>query len=283
MSVDFKTVRERYKLTDVVARYLELKKKGSEYVALCPFHDDKKPSFTIYRGNDGFERYRCFACGAGSEGGDVIDFVAAINNVTAIEAVKILAGDELPSVGTFKAQPPPPVQDKCWDPILPVPDEAPKYDPSKTLNPKHGRFVDYRPTRIDTYKNSAGKILCHVVRLEFADGEKICPTITYCEGPGGKRHWCAQRMNPPFPLQGLDELAARPHDHVLIVSGEKCKEAAAKALPQFVVVTLMGGDQAVNKADLSPLKGRETVFFPDADYSGVLSMRKIQKNLGYAD
>ncbi len=277
--MDFQQIRDRYSLIEVVSRYVEIRKKGSEHVGLCPFHEDTKPSLTIYRGNDGVDRYRCFACGAGSEGGDVIDFVKAINNCDAVEAARILTGDEIPSPGSYTPTKPPPTQVKCWDSIIPVPDDAPAYDPSHTLNPKHGRIVDYRPVRNDTYFNAVGKIICHVVRLEFTDNEKACITVTYCEGPGGKRAWCAQRMEPPYPLQGLDELAARPHDWVMIVSGEKCKAVASQALPQFVVVSPMGGDQAANKVNIDPLRGRNTIFFPDADASGIVSMRKLQLRL----
>ncbi len=273
-------IKERYSLTEIVARYIEIQKKGSEYVGLCPFHEDTKPSFTIYHGNDGFDRYRCFACGAGSEGGDVLDFVKAINNCDVMEAARILTHDEAPSPGSYVPKPPPPTQAKCWEPIIPVPDDAPAYNPAQTLNPKHGRIVNYQPTRKDVYRDSNGKIICYVVRLEFDDGVKICPTITYCEGPGGKRHWCAQRMASPYPLQGLDDLAKRPDDYVLIVSGEKCRETGAELMPKFVVVSPMGGDQAVNKVDLSPLENRNIYVFPDSDASGHKSMRLLQQKLG---
>ncbi len=278
---DFQAIRDQFSLIDVVSRYIELKKSGSEYVALCPFHEENTPSFTVYTGSDGVQRYRCFGCHAGSEGGDVLDFISAINNVDLTESSRILSGEQTPAPGSFTPKPPPPKQDKCWESIVPVPDDAPNYDPGRTLNTKHGKIVNYRPTRIDTYKNEHGKILCHVVRLEFPDGKKITPTITYCEGPGGKREWCAQRMRPPFPLQGLDELAARPMDHVLIVSGEKCKAYASKELPQLVVVTAMGGDQAVKKADITPLVGRDLIFWPDDDDTSRNSMKAMQEMVEY--
>jgi len=65
-SIDFSAVKNSVSLSDYAGRFIELKKKGSEYVGLCPFHDDHNPSFRIYRGDDGVERYRCFVCGAGS-------------------------------------------------------------------------------------------------------------------------------------------------------------------------------------------------------------------------
>jgi len=273
---DIQEVRRQFPLVEVVSRWVELKRRGSEFVGLCPFHADTNPSFTVYHGKDGIDRYRCFAC---TEGGDVLDFICGIHGCELSEAIKILAGDRLPPAGTVPPAPKP-SEEKCWVSIVPAPDDAPAYDPAKTYNPKRGRFVHYRPARLDTYRDEKGRILCHVVRLQFEDGQKICPTITYCEGPDGKRAWCAQRMPPPFPLQGLDELAKRPKDHVLVVSGEKCREAAQRALPQFVVVSPMGGDQAVGSADLTPLLGRYVVLMADADGSSQNSMREIGIKLG---
>ena len=278
--IDFTTIRQQNPLLDVISRYVELKRAGSEYVGLCPFHNDSKPSLTVYNSSDGLMRYRCFACGAGSEGGDVIDFVAAIEGISSAEACKRLSGGELPQLGTF-APPlkPLPDESKSWRPILPAPDDAPKYDPSQTYNPKRGKVVNYRPTRTDTYRDANGKILCHVVRLEFGDGAKICPTITYCVGPGGVKCWTAKRMPPPYPLMGLDELAKRPNDCVLMVSGEKCREDSAKHMQNFVVVTWLGGDQSVPHANIAPLDGRFIVWWRDADPSCQRSMIEMYNRI----
>jgi hypothetical protein len=67
-----------------------LRQNGIEWLACCPFHDEATPSFTIYRGFDGIERFKCFGC---DEGGDVIDFVERIKGVSTPEALRILAAD----------------------------------------------------------------------------------------------------------------------------------------------------------------------------------------------
>lgn len=278
-NIDFTAVKNLISLLDYAGRFVELKKKGSEYVGLCPFHDDHNPSFKIYLGDDGVDRYHCFVCGAGSEGGDVIDFCKAINNVDAPEAVRILKGDMSPeSDKTHKRPKLPADKSKCWKSVIPVPDDAPPYDPAKTYNPSQGKFISYRPERLDTYRDADGKIICHIVRLNFRDGNKACMTITYCDGPGGTR-WAAKRMKGKLPLQGLNDLAKRPDAYVLIVSGEKCKEYGDKHLQGFVTVTLLGGDQCVDKADLTPLQGRRVVLFPDADDSGIQAMLKTGRRL----
>lgn len=279
MSVDFNSIRDRHPLVEVAARYVDLKKQGSEYVGLCPFHNDKNPSMRIYRGRDGVQRFRCFSCGAGSDGGDVIDFVSSIENVDISEAIKRLDGGEMPMPETRVHRELPPDESDCWEPIVPVPDDAPAYDPARTWNPKRAAWVRYRPALSVPYYRPDGGMVGHIVRLEFADGEKICPVITFCMGPGGERRWCAKRPKPPYPMVGSEQLAQRPKASVVVVEGEKKRLAAEKALPQFVVVSLLGGAEAVQVNDLRPLIGRNVVLWPDADAPGRRAMRQVGERL----
>lgn len=293
MSVDFAAARA-VSLIETVGRYVQLKKAGSEYVGLCPFHNDKGPSFTLYRGAGGTWRYRCFPCGAGSEGGDVIDFVLAIETFDAklndkqriAEAVRRLTGGELPQPGERAPRhiEEAPSEEDCWHPIVPAPADAPEYDPAMTYNPsrtQERKMVSYRPERVDTYRDAEGRVLLHVPRLRFGDGKKYTPAVTYCEGPEGRRLWCVKTPPEPYPLQGLDELAQRPTATVLVVSGEKCRAAAAEHLGPagFVAVTWLGGDNRVDKADVTPLRGRSITFWPDADDSGRRAMALLAKRI----
>lgn len=84
MAVDTDLVRDRFDIVDIVRGYVDLKKAGKNYQGCCPFHDEKSPSFTVAQGKQFFH---CFGCG---EHGDVIDFVAKINRVEFIDAIKIL-------------------------------------------------------------------------------------------------------------------------------------------------------------------------------------------------
>jgi len=72
-------------IVDVVSGYTSLRKRGSNYVGLCPFHQEKTPSFTV-SAEKGL--YYCFGCG---EGGDVVRFLERIENVSFAEAVEQLA------------------------------------------------------------------------------------------------------------------------------------------------------------------------------------------------
>jgi hypothetical protein len=279
---DFDSIRQNFPLVDVAARYCDMRKKASEYVALCIFHADSTApgNLTFYRGRDGLWRFRCWACSAQ---GDVVDFVAQAEGCSVAEAGKRIAGNALPEIGRYT---PPPAPDKAevesWTPIVPAPVDAPAYDPAKTWNPRRGKFVRYAPTRTDTYRSSDGRVLCHVVRLEFEDGQKLCPTITWCRGPDGAERWAAKRMPAPYPLQGLDALAAKPGAAVLICEGEKTREAAARELPMFAVVTVLGGCEAVKHADITPLLGRSLIYAPDADAPGVRAMMELHKRVASA-
>ena len=79
-------VVRRNDIADVVGSYVQLKRKGRLYGGLCPFHNEKTPSFYVYPDTQSFY---CFGCGSG---GDVISFVKKINNLDYVEAIKLLAG-----------------------------------------------------------------------------------------------------------------------------------------------------------------------------------------------
>ena len=75
----------RCDIYDVVSRYVPLKKSGANYFGVCPFHNEKTPSFSVSRDK---QIYHCFGCGAG---GGVINFIMRIENMTFPEAVRHLA------------------------------------------------------------------------------------------------------------------------------------------------------------------------------------------------
>lgn len=78
-------VRERNDIVDVISGYVKLQRKGSSYFGLCPFHNEKSPSFSV---SPGKQMYYCFGCGAG---GNVFTFLMEYENYTFPEALKALA------------------------------------------------------------------------------------------------------------------------------------------------------------------------------------------------
>lgn len=75
-------LRSRISIADVVGNKVKLTKRGREYTGLCPFHNEKTPSFTV---NESKGFYHCFGCGAH---GDIIKFEMDANGLPFIEAVK---------------------------------------------------------------------------------------------------------------------------------------------------------------------------------------------------
>lgn len=78
-------VRTSNDIVDVISGYVKLQRKGSSYFGLCPFHNEKSPSFSV---SPGKQMYYCFGCGAG---GNVFTFLMEYENFTFPEAVKALA------------------------------------------------------------------------------------------------------------------------------------------------------------------------------------------------
>ena len=94
-------VRTENDIVDVIGDYVKLQKKGSSYFGLCPFHNEKSPSFSV---SPHKQMYYCFGCG---EGGNVISFLMKYENYTFIEAMEVLAnraGIELPKMEYSKEQ-----------------------------------------------------------------------------------------------------------------------------------------------------------------------------------
>lgn len=88
-------VRMKNDIVDVISGYVRLQKKGANHFGLCPFHNEKSPSFSV---SGGKQMYYCFGCGAG---GNVFTFIMEYENYTFREAVKLLAdraGVNLPEI-----------------------------------------------------------------------------------------------------------------------------------------------------------------------------------------
>ncbi|MBS6195633.1 MAG: DNA primase [Clostridiales bacterium] len=88
-------IRMKNDIVDVISGYVKLQRKGSSYFGLCPFHNEKSPSFSV---SPAKQMYYCFGCGAG---GNVFTFLMEYENFTFVEALKMLAeraGVELPQL-----------------------------------------------------------------------------------------------------------------------------------------------------------------------------------------
>lgn len=134
-------VRQRNDIVDVISSYIKLKKTGSNYMGLCPFHNEKSPSFSV---NGHRQMYHCFGCGVG---GNVFTFLMEYENFTFVEALKHLAercGMQLPET---EASPEAKRQADLRNTILNINKEAALYFYHQLKSPKGQHALQYLKER----------------------------------------------------------------------------------------------------------------------------------------
>lgn len=106
MTDELDEIRARIGIVHLVSQSVNLKRSGRNWLGLCPFHDDRKPSFNV---SDTHGRYKCWACG---ESGDIFTWVMKTQNVSFSEAVEVLARQA--GVTLRKRRPEEPGQRLSW-------------------------------------------------------------------------------------------------------------------------------------------------------------------------
>jgi putative DNA primase/helicase len=258
--IDTAELLARVDIVDVVGREVSLKKKGAEFVGICPFHNDSNASLQV---NQTKQIYKCFACGAG---GDAIDFLTR-GGMSFQEAADHLDG----KTGTFKPSPVrierPDTEKATSTPIIPVPSTAPEPTNEKRV----GKGPDAETLRFIKrweYRDLDGALIGYTVRFHDRAGKKLVYPQTFVERDG-KRYWAWAGFPKPRPIYGLPKLRKRPDATVLIVEGEKAADAATKLFPDLVCIAWQGGTDGVAHVDWSPLHGRKVVIWPDNDEPGM--------------
>jgi putative DNA primase/helicase len=192
--------------------------------------------------------------GGDERGGDLISLYAALNHTdqgAAARAVGELVGLTNGAGGAPLVKPHTEPQE------TPV-DFAPADAPLPGPHPRHGA-----PSAMYRYLDAVSRLAFVVARYDLSTGKQFAQYTWR----GGK--WWAKAHPQPRPLYGLPQLAANPTIPVLIVEGEKCRDAAAAALPDYVCITWAGGAQAAKTADWTALEGRDVTIWPDSDKPGV--------------
>jgi P4 family phage/plasmid primase-like protien len=254
--IDPAVIREAKARADLV-RMVEdhgvvLHKIGTRHEGCCPFHAEQTPSFSVYPDNT----YHCYGCGAH---GDAIAFAQFASGRSFREAVEQLAGQPLPTVAR-------PASRRKHDIVMPAPEGVPFRAADSR---KFGKVVAVWP-----YLDHQGRTMIVDVRYEReVEGEKKKNVITWCwaRDEEGTASWTMTRPTEGLPLYGLDRLAARTDEAVIIGEGCKSVDAIQRWLPDCVAVGWCGGVTAVEKEGrvaLGALAGRSVWLWPDADWVG---------------
>jgi len=192
----------------------------------------------------------------GDKGGDLISLYASIRRISNPEAYDVLCG----GYDIYPASQPQ-VELKR---LTPPPSNAPK--------PNFHDTECGDPVAIYTYKTKSGGVYNYICRHELDGGKKFTPH-TWCADDA---MWVRKHMAAPRVLYNLNLITDRQDWPILIVEGEKAADAAHRVCGhKYVVTTWPGGAQAIGKADLTPLHGRNVVLWPDADDAGIQAMNKL--------
>ena len=223
------------------------RKDGSGWIALCPVHNDHKPSLRL----DKVDGKLLYHCRAGCEQHQVRQALAAR------QLLNGYAGRDA-SVRPYSK----PVAQIC---------KPPKGASTQSMiDPKLGK-----PSASWAYRDPDGDVLFYTARYDDADGTKVA-VKPWCHDGNG---WVQKAWPKPRPLYGLDRLAASPKAPVLVVEGEKCADAACEL--GYISITWAGGSHAVASTDWSPLQDRDVTIWPDADEPGLKAAEDICRLLGY--
>jgi len=219
-----------------------LESAGAKFVAynkcLCPFHDDHRPSSHIWQAEDGVWRFKCFTCGVK---GDYYDIMDKISNSSAGTAFK----------ETLAKQ-------KSMN-ILTNTKKSPRIYSLQELG-DGGEVTRY-------WDDDKTQILLLTVRYEQEGSGKRFGLFT----PDGKDGFVSGGCNP-LPL--LNRPSFRDADSIVVCEGEKCVKALHRV--GIVATTKPCGAQSPEKADWTPLYGKNVILWPDNDHKGIQYMKQVE-------
>lgn len=272
--LDFKSVADAAlnAVDNLLAEWLPGGKyKGHEFFALNPTRADRHlGSFAVNTHSGAWADYATDDAGGdlislyaylfthGNQG-DALRAVAERLNIGGFEPVERVLWDGTPNYGkSGRAR-------ETWTPIVPV-NEA-KLGFLRGSSSFKFRARDKRVDRQAVYRDEQGRPLMVIQRFIGTDGHKEDLPFAWCQNGKGEQEWRNRRVLEPLPLYGLDDLARRPNAPVLLVEGEKCRDAAANChdLADYVAVSWHGGANGWKKSNWQPLAGRRVVCWPDCD------------------
>lgn len=265
MNTDFERVKNSFRLSDVVGRYVTWDKSKStddDFWACCPFHSEKSPSFHV---TDSKKSYHCFGCGVT---GDVFDFLGSVENKSATEVVAMLGHDYTPSQIPQKAVSKP---ELTYVISRPGAERIVAGQKLKVWAPKRGMWATVVPNVAYAYSDADGELIGYVLRIDTEKG-KITPAVQWVIKDDGEMCWAWSAFKRPTPLYGMDRLDKQKT--VYVCEGEKATDAANRLIGN--AVTWPGGVDALKYADFAALAGCEVVMWADNDEPGLKASDDIR-------
>ena len=199
-------LQEKVDIETVISSYVNLKRRGKTFVGLCPFHNEKTPSFTVYPETQSFY---CFGCGAG---GDVISFVRRMDNLDYVEAVKAvaqMAGMSMPEDGYDDTL------SKQRMRLLEANREAARFYHTCLMDPKNKDALDYflkRGLSINTIRrfglgyapNDWRELINHLKSKGFTEHELVLANLARRSDKNGRANYYDNfRNRVMFPIIDL--------------------------------------------------------------------------------
>jgi DNA primase len=236
--IDVEKIRADYRLSDAVSRRTKLRKAGRNKVGLCPFHNERSPSFYVYDATDG---YHCFGCGAN---GDIIKFVMETERVDFPTACNMITSGDLPVVP--EAEKAKAAEEDAAERAAAIdlahgvwedsraadgtPAETYLRSRGITILPKRFRFV-LTPTWYDMKTGECGKCVPALVCLitDVADDFLGVQRIFLRDGGRAKANMKNPKLSLGRPAGGAIRIGP-PREHVTMVEGPEDGASVAQEL-----------------------------------------------------
>jgi len=247
-------------LDSILSRLKNVRRTRSGWTACCPAHDDRRASLSISVGDDGRVLLHCHA------GCNVENVASALG----LEMRDLFPQPERSNAHRERSD----TRSEAKRGVTSMNSKEETFDSLGAalfaLTKRYGRY-----SKSWDYLDAFGRLVGVVVRWERSDttrdgkeGKTIRPVSRTADG-----RWRIGAMPEPRPLYRLPEILAAPEDaFVFVAEGEKCADVVAslgkRTRNAFYATTSVGGANAANKTDWSPLRGKNVVILPDNDSAG---------------
>ena len=235
----------------------------------CPFHEDTRPSMEIYA-DGGWCCYPCNQAG-GNAAGDVLHFIKRRTGLSFKECIKNAAqifGLSEGGAPVVARTPPPPKVVRDFNTLTPLA-EITNPEPVRVRS-GHGYWQDYfaKP-------NGGWGLVLRISRAKAGSPPDVAKCFPYTAGEDGRARsgGLSGKLRPLY----LAQIWSLTDEEIVVVEGEKAADAVRRA--GLAATTWPGGAEGFARADLSLLKGRHLIIWPDNDKAGIKAMAAFEKEV----